>query len=175
MKHNIKITVVGSGYVGMSLAVILAQNNDVVVLDIDSERVNKINNKQSTVVDKDIEAFLIEKDLSLTATLDKYAAYKGASFVIVATPTNHNPDTNCFDTNSVDSVVSDALQLTSDAFVVIKSTIPIGHTKALNEKNNTDRIIFSPEFLREGKALLDNLYPSRIIVGSLKRVWKSLC
>lgn len=172
MNDNIKITVVGSGYVGMSLAVILAQNNDVVVLDIDSERVNKINNKQSTVADVDIEAFLIEKDLSLTATLDKYVAYKGASFVIVATPTNLNPETNCFDTNSVDSVVSDALHLNSDAFVVIKSTIPVGHTKALNKKNNTDRVIYSPEFLREGKALMDNLYPSRIIVGGLNESGK---
>ena len=156
----------------MSLAALLAQHNDVVVLDIDPERVNKINNKQSTVADEDIEAFLIEKDLSLTATLNKHVAYEGASFVIVATPTNYDPDTNCFDTDSVDTVVNDVLQLTSDAFVVIKSTIPVGHTKSLNEKNNTERVIFSPEFLREGKALMDNLYPSRIIVGSLNKSGK---
>lgn len=161
-----KITVVGSGYVGMSLAVLLAQHNDVVVLDIDASRVEKVNNKQSTVVDADIEAFLAEKELSLIATLDKQTAYKGASFVVVATPTNYDPDTNRFDTSSVDSVVSDALEQNVDTLVVIKSTIPVGHTKSLQEKHNTDHVIFSPEFLREGQALKDNLYPSRIIVGS---------
>lgn len=161
-----KITVVGSGYVGMSLAVLLAQYNDVVVLDVDPARAEKVNSKQSTVVDAEIETFLTEKELSLKATLDKQAAYEGASFVVVATPTNYDPDTNCFDTSSVDSVVSDALELNSDALVVIKSTIPVGHTKSLQEKHNTSRVIFSPEFLREGQALKDNLYPSRIIVGS---------
>jgi len=157
---------VGSGYVGMSLAVLLAQHNDVVVLDVDASRVDRVNNKQSTVADNEIEAFLAEKALSLTATLDKQAAYERASFVVVATPTNYDPDTNCFDTNSVDSVVSDALELNADALLVIKSTIPVGHTKSLQQKHNTDRVIFSPEFLREGQALKDNLYPSRIIVGS---------
>ena len=166
MTHKTKITVVGSGYVGMSLAVLLAQHNDVVVLDVDPARVEKVNNKQSTVADAEIEAFLADKELSLTATLDKQAAYKGASFVVVATPTNYDPDTNRFDTSSVDSVVGDALELNSDALVVIKSTIPVGHTKSLQEKHSTDRVIFSPEFLREGQALKDNLYPSRIIVGS---------
>ena len=166
MTNKTKITVVGSGYVGMSLAVLLAQNNDVVVLDVDVSRVEKVNNKQSTVADAEIEAFLADKELSLTATLDKQAAYKGASFVVVATPTNYDPDTNRFDTSSVDGVVSDALELNSDALVVIKSTIPVGHTKSLQEKHNTNRVIFSPEFLREGQALKDNLYPSRIIVGS---------
>ena len=166
MTNKTKITVVGSGYVGMSLAVLLAQHNDVVVLDVDASRVEKVNNKQSTVADAEIEAFLAEKELSLTATLDKQAAYKGASFVVVATPTNYDPDTNRFDTSSVDSVVGDALELNADALVVIKSTIPVGHTKSLQEKHNTDRVIFSPEFLREGQALKDNLYPSRIIVGS---------
>ena len=156
----------GSGYVGMSLAVLLAQHNDVVVLDVDASRVDRVNNKQSTVADNEIEAFLAEKALSLTATLDKQAAYERASFVVVATPTNYDPDTNCFDTNSVDSVVSDALELNADALLVIKSTIPVGHTKSLQQKHNTDRVIFSPEFLREGQALKDNLYPSRIIVGS---------
>ena len=150
----------------MSLAVLLAQHNEVVVLDVDSSRVEKVNNKHSTVADAEIEAFLAEKELSLTATLDKQAAYKGAGFVVVATPTNYDSDTNRFDTNSVDSVVSDALELNSDALVVIKSTIPVGHTKSLQEKHETSRVIFSPEFLREGQALKDNLYPSRIIVGS---------
>ena len=156
----------GSGYVGMSLAVLLAQHNDVVVLDVDASRVEKVNNKQSTVADTEIEAFLAEKELRLTATLDKQAAYEGASFVVVATPTNYDPDSNRFDTSSVDSVVSDALELNIDALVVIKSTIPVGHTKSLQEKYATDRVIFSPEFLREGQALKDNLEPSRIVVGS---------
>ena len=156
----------GSGYVGMSLAVLLAQHNDVVVLDVDSSRVERVNNKQSTVADAEIEAFLGEKELSLTATLDKQVAYEDANFVVVATPTNYDPDTNRFDTTSVDGVVGDALELNTDALVVIKSTIPVGHTKSLQEKHETNRVIFSPEFLREGKALKDNLYPSRIIVGS---------
>jgi UDPglucose 6-dehydrogenase len=161
-----KITVVGSGYVGMSLAVLFAKHNDVVILDVDSSRVEKVNNKQSTVVDPDIEAFLANKKLSLSATLDKHVAYKNASFVVIATPTNYDPDTNRFDSSSVDSVVADALEINLDALVVIKSTIPVGHTKSLQEKYSTDRIIFSPEFLREGRALNDSLYPSRIIVGS---------
>ncbi len=166
MLNKKKITVVGSGYVGMSLAVLLAQHNDVVVLDIDATRVEKINNKYSTVVDDDIEAFLVKKELSLTATLNKQVAYKGANFVVVATPTNYDPDSNYFDTSIVDNTVRDALELNPEALVVIKSTIPIGHTKSLQENLNTDRVIFSPEFLREGQALKDNLYPSRIILGS---------
>jgi len=166
LTNKTKITVVGSGYVGMSLAVLLAQHNDVVVLDVDASRVKKVNNKQSTVADAEIEAFLADKALSLTATLDKQIAYEGASFVVVATPTNYDPDTNRFDTGSVDIVVNDALELNSDALIVIKSTIPVGHTKSLQEQHSTDRVIFSPEFLREGQALKDNLYPSRIIVGS---------
>jgi len=166
LTRKIKITVVGSGYVGMSLAVLLAQHNDVVVLDVDVSRVEKVNNRQSTVADAEIEAFLAERELTLTATLDKQFAYEGACFVLVATPTNYDPDTNRFDTSSVDSVVADALQLNPDATVVIKSTIPVGHTKSLQIHHNTNRVIFSPEFLREGQALKDNLYPSRIIVGS---------
>jgi UDPglucose 6-dehydrogenase len=161
-----KITVVGSGYVGMSLSVLLSQHNNVTVLDINAERVDKINNRQSTVADKEIELFLAEKSLSLSATLDKQAAYEDASFIIVATPTNYDLDTNRFDTSSVDAVVEDALSINQYALVVIKSTIPVGHTKSLQEKFKTDRVIFSPEFLREGQALKDNLYPSRIIVGS---------
>jgi len=152
--------------VGMSLSVLLAQHNDVTVLDIDATRVDKINNRQSTVADTEIESFLAEKSLSLIATLDKQVAYDGASFIVVATPTNYDAETNRFDTSSVDAVVEDALKLNLDALVVIKSTIPVGHTKSLQEKFKTDRVIFSPEFLREGQALKDNLYPSRIIVGS---------
>ena len=151
---------------GMSLAVLLAQNNDVVVLDVDSERVEKINSKQSTVTDPEIEEFLLRRELSLQATLDKQLAYKNASFVIVATPTNYDADTSRFDTKSVDSVVEDALKLNSEAQVVIKSTVPVGHSSALQAKFKTKRVIFSPEFLREGRALHDNLFPSRIIVGS---------
>ena len=166
MINKTKITVVGSGYVGMSLAALLSQNNEVTVLDIDSARVDKINNKLSTVADAEIELFFSEKDLSITATTDKKIAYEGASFVIVATPTNYDTENNYFDTSSVDDVVGDALQLNKQAYVVIKSTIPVGHTKLLQEKYATNRIIFSPEFLREGQALKDNLYPSRIIIGS---------
>ncbi|MDA9926916.1 nucleotide sugar dehydrogenase [Amylibacter sp.] len=166
MVTKTKITVVGSGYVGMSLSVLLAQHNDVTVLDIDATRVAKINNKKSTVADTEIELFLTEKSLSLTATLNKQAAYDGASFIVVATPTNYDSETNCFDTSSVDAVVENALKLNLDALVIIKSTVPVGHTKSLQEKFRSDRIVFSPEFLREGQALEDNLYPSRIIVGS---------
>jgi len=161
-----KITMAGSGYVGMSLSVLLAQHNDVIVLDIDPERVDRINNKQSTVEDTEIDKFLAEKKLSLSATLDKEAAYQGASFIIIATPTNYDPETNRFDTSSVDGVVEDALRLNQDGLIVIKSTVPVGHTHELQERLSTDRVIFSPEFLREGKALWDNLHPSRIIVGS---------
>ena len=166
MINKTKITVVGSGYVGMSLAALLSQNNEVTVLDIDSARVDKINNKLSTVADAEIELFLSEKDLCITATTDKKIAYEEASFVIVATPTNYDAENNYFDTSSVDNVVRDVLEINSEAYVVIKSTIPVGHTKLLQEKYATTRIIFSPEFLREGQALKDNLYPSRIIIGS---------
>ncbi len=166
MNVKTKITVVGSGYVGMSLAVLLAQHNDVKVLDIDAKRVEKINRKQSTVADAEIELFLAEKPLSLVATLDKQDAYEGANFIVVATPTNYNTSTNRFDTSSVDTVVKDALKTNTHSLVVIKSTVPVGYTKSLQEKFKTDRVIFSPEFLREGQALKDNLEPSRIIIGS---------
>ena len=161
-----EITIVGSGYVGISLAVLLAQNNNVIVLDVDQSRVDKINNNLSTIKDEKIEIFLKEKNLSLTATTDKNYAYHNSEFVIIATPTNYNEDQNSFDTTSVDAVVADAIFFNSGALVVIKSTIPVGHTKLLQKKLETERIIFSPEFLREGRALKDNLYPSRIIVGS---------
>ena len=166
MVDSVKITVVGSGYVGSSLAVLLAQHNDVTVLDIAASQVDKVNSKQSTVVDNEIESFLTKKELSLFATLDKQVAYKDASFIVVATPTNYDPETNRFDTSSVDSVVDDALSINTKALIVIKSTIPVGHTKRLQQKHQTNRVIFSPEFLREGQALKDNLYPSRIVVGS---------
>ncbi len=164
--NKAKIAIVGSGYVGMSLAVLLGQHNDVVVLDIDDSRVNKINNRQSTVDDDDIEHFLAQRDISIEATMDKNFAYRNANFIVVATPTNYDPIKNKFDTTSVDSVVRDALKINKDALVVIKSTIPIGHTQMLQNKYETNRVFFSPEFLREGQALKDNLYPSRIIVGT---------
>tara|TARA_B100000989_G_scaffold244691_1_gene191776 strand:- start:729 stop:1907 length:1179 start_codon:yes stop_codon:yes gene_type:complete len=160
-----KITVVGSGYVGMSLSVLFAQNHEVVVLDIDPKRVSKINNSKSTVSDQEIDKFFDEKQLNISATLDKNQAYKGADFIVVATPTNYDPDTNRFDTDSVESVISDALEINSSALIVIKSTIPVGYTKFLKQKYKIEKLVFSPEFLREGKALTDNLYPSRIIVG----------
>lgn len=160
-----KITIVGSGYVGMSLSVLLSQHNDVTVLDINSERVEKINKFESTVADPEIELFLSKKSLSLKATLIKEDAYKNAKYIIVATPTNYDEVTNSFDTSSVDSVVKDSLAMNSEALIVIKSTVPVGYTRSLQKKHLTDRIIFSPEFLREGMALKDNLYPSRIIIG----------
>ena len=166
MENNKKITVVGSGYVGMSLATLLAKDSEVIVLDIDPERVEKINRKQSTIADRDIDYYLTNGNLSISATLDEDLAYEGSDFIIVATPTNYDAETNRFDTHSVDSVVKTALKKNSEALVVIKSTVPVGHTKSLQEKFETSRVIFSPEFLREGQALRDNLYPSRIIVGS---------
>ena len=165
MSEKVKVTVVGSGYVGMSLAVLLAQHNDVTVLDIDPDRVDQVNRRESTVADADIEAFLKERELNLSATLDVDEAYSGADFVVVATPTNYDPDTNRFDTRAVDSVVMQATELAEDALVVIKSTVPVGHTEGLQGVYGTDRIVFSPEFLREGQALHDNLHPSRVIMG----------
>ncbi len=166
MSKKTKIAVAGSGYVGMTLSVLLAQNNEVTVLDIDPSRINKINNNQSTIHDEQIESFLSEERLFLYATLDKHEAFNNADFIIIATPTNYDSGTNSFDTSTVDSIVSDALSINKDALIVIKSTIPVGHTKLLQSKFSTEKIIFSPEFLREGKALYDNLYPSRIVIGS---------
>lgn len=165
MYKKTKVTVVGSGYVGMSLAVLLSQRNDVTVLDINPERVDQVNRRESTVADTAIEAFLRNRDLSLRATVDKQDAYADASYVVVATPTNYDPDTNQFDTSSVDSVVGEAVTFATGALVVIKSTVPVGHTHSLQDAFSTKNIIFSPEFLREGQALKDNLYPSRIIMG----------
>ena len=154
----------------MSLAVLLAQYNVVKVLDIDSKRVDLINKKLSTVGDREIEHFLKNKSLNLTATLSKNLAYENTDFIVIATPTNYNPETNHFDTSTVDKVVRDAVKHNQNALIVIKSTVPVGYTKSLQEMYKTKRIIFSPEFLREGQALKDNLYPSRIIIGSTKKV-----
>tara|TARA_Y200000002_G_scaffold381919_1_gene397302 strand:+ start:6406 stop:7584 length:1179 start_codon:yes stop_codon:yes gene_type:complete len=166
LKNKTKITVVGSGYVGMSLAVLLSQCNEVILLDIDTSRIEKVKKKQSTVRDKEIEDFLTKKNLNLTATDDKKIAYENASFVVIGTPTNYSEKTNKFDTSSVDLVVSEALSANQEATIIIKSTVPVGYTSHLKMKFKTNRIIFSPEFLREGHALEDNLYPSRIIMGS---------
>ena len=166
MSEKPKVTVDWSGYVGMSLAVLLAQHNDVTLLDIDPDRVDQVNRRESTVADPDIEAFLRDRDLCLRATLEKEVAYAGADYVVVATPTNYDPDTNQFDTTSVDIVVDEALAVAVDALVVIKSTVPVGHTRLLQDTSRTKNVIFSPEFRREGQALRDNLHPSRIIVGS---------
>lgn len=177
MAKRTKVTVVGAGYVGMSLAVLLAQHNCVVILDVDQARVDQVNNRQSTVADSEIGAFLREKELTLSATTDKTSAYAMAEFIVVATPTNYDPDTNRFDTRSVDCVVKDSIEFNQAALVVIKSTLPVGHTRFLQDLHKTDRVVFSPEFLREGQALKDNLYPSRIIMGcseGLGKVFSSL-
>lgn len=159
------ITIVGTGYVGLSVATLLAQHNHVVAIDIIEEKVNMINNKKSPIKDKEIEDFLLNKKLDLYATTDAKVAYSDADIIVVAAPTNYDDKTNSFDTSAVESVIKLALEYNSKAFIVIKSTIPVGYTKQVNKMFNTDRIIFSPEFLREGKALYDNLYPSRIVVG----------
>lgn len=163
---NRRIAVAGTGYVGLSLAVLLAQHNNVTAVDIVPEKVDLINNRKSPIQDEYIEKYLAEKELDLTATLDGSEAYKTAEFVIIAAPTNYDSKKNYFDTSAVEAVIELVMKANPDAIMVIKSTIPVGYTKSVREKYQTENIIFSPEFLRESKALYDNLYPSRIIVGT---------
>lgn len=163
---NLKIAVAGTGYVGLSIAVLLAQNNKVTAVDIIPEKVDMINNKKSPIQDDYIEKYLAEKELDLVATIDGEAAYKDADFVVIAAPTNYDSKKNYFDTSAVEAVIDLVMQVNPDAVMVIKSTIPVGYTKSVREKTGSRNIIFSPEFLRESKALYDNLYPSRIIVGT---------
>lgn len=160
-----KIAVAGTGYVGLSIAVLLAQRHQVVALDIIPEKVEKINSKKSPIIDEDIERFLKEKDLNLTATTDSVAAYTDAEFVVVSTPTNYDPKHSYFDTSSVEKVIEDVIRINPNAHIVIKSTVPVGYVESVSQKYGISNVMFSPEFLREGKALYDNLYPSRIIAG----------
>ncbi len=169
-----KIAVAGTGYVGLSLAVLLSQKNDVVAVDIIPEKVEMINNKISPIIDREIESFFAEKDLSLVATLDCEEAYKDADFVIISTPTNYDTEKSYFDTSSVEAVIEKVLDINPKAFMIIKSTVPVGYTKSVSEKYNLKNIMFSPEFLREGRALYDNLNPSRIIAGTVDNSEESL-
>ena len=161
-----KITVAGIGYVGLSSAVLFSQKHEVVAFDIDTQRVSQLNNKISPIIDPEIEDYLVNKELNLTATLSKEKAFEDADFAIIATPTNYDTETNCFNTESVESLIKDIININSKVVIIIKSTVPVGFTERVKAQFNFKNIIFSPEFLREGRALLDNLYPSRIIIGS---------
>ncbi len=167
-----KITVAGAGYVGLSNAILLAQHNEVIALDIIQEKVDMINNKKSPIIDKEIEEYLATKKLNLTATTDNYKAFKDAEFIIISTPTNYDAEKNYFNTRTVEAVIANVLSINPDAVMIVKSTVPVGYTKKVREMFETNSIIFSPEFLREGKALYDNLYPSRIVVGEKSEIAK---
>ncbi|MBQ6786273.1 MAG: nucleotide sugar dehydrogenase [Lachnospiraceae bacterium] len=160
-----KIAVAGIGYVGLSNAILLAQHHEVTAVDVFQEKADMINNRKSPIIDNEIEEYLATKELNLTATIDGASAYRDAEYIIIATPTNYDPDKNYFDTSSIEKVIEMVLEVNPNAVMIIKSTIPVGYTKSIKEKYGIDNIIFSPEFLREGRALYDNLYPSRIIVG----------
>lgn len=166
MDKKYNVTVVGTGYVGLSIAVLLSQHHIVTAVDIIKEKVELINNKKSPIEDEYIQKFLKEKDLNLQATLDAESAYKNADFIVIATPTNYDSKTQYFDTSAIESVINQVIKVNSNAIMIIKSTIPVGYTQTIREKTGSNNILFSPEFLRESKALYDNLYPSRIIVGT---------
>ena len=163
-----KIAVAGTGYVGLSIATLLAQHNKVTAVDIIPEKVEMINSRRSPIQDEYIEKYLAEKELDLTATLDAESAYKDAEYVVIAAPTNYDSQRNYFDTSAVENVIETVLRINPKAIMVIKSTIPVGYTQSVRNKYHCENILFSPEFLRESKALYDNLYPSRIIVGTVK-------